>query len=390
MPLSLAATQFRCTHGDFSEPAAFNYIIDPEDALASWQAQKEQLLFVGHTHRPAIFVLGRSGVPHLLEPQDFCLEPEKRYIVNVGSVGQPRDGEARASYCIFDTSDLAVYWRRTPFDLDAYKEALTAAGVAAEPSYFLRHDPRTGKPPLRELLNFSPATTPEQAVRDAVEVQTIEGLQRKVRRWRLLSCLIALAALVASAAVGDAWWQQKHRALFLSGGEMAAIQTPAGDPGDNLLAMPSSAIAAGQAVPDWNIRLGDKRRQSLQVEKDQAGDHARFSLRSESVDEIQISSRPVAVKPGVRVALCAEFQKEPSFDGNVAVVVSLTRGDPTRQELVDQFMVKEPGARPRNGWFEAKKTSDELPAGSRLVQLHIRGRFKGEVRVKDISLAVKP
>jgi len=54
LPLSLASPAFRCTHGDFSQPEAFLYIIDPEDAVASWQTREEQLLFVGHTHTPNI------------------------------------------------------------------------------------------------------------------------------------------------------------------------------------------------------------------------------------------------------------------------------------------------------------------------------------------------
>lgn len=46
---------------DFSEPAAFNYVIEPGDALDSWEAVEESLLFIGHTHHPSIFVLGGSG-----------------------------------------------------------------------------------------------------------------------------------------------------------------------------------------------------------------------------------------------------------------------------------------------------------------------------------------
>ena len=65
LPLTYEGSDFRCTHGEFSKPAEFRYVVAPEDALPSWRATSEQLLFVGHSHRPGIYVIGKSGVPHL-------------------------------------------------------------------------------------------------------------------------------------------------------------------------------------------------------------------------------------------------------------------------------------------------------------------------------------
>ena len=96
LPLSVSSHFFRGTHGDFSVPSSFNYIIEPEDALDSWSTVPENLLFVGHTHQPGIFLLGQSGIPRMVEPQDFVLEEGKRFLVNVGSIGQPRDRQARS------------------------------------------------------------------------------------------------------------------------------------------------------------------------------------------------------------------------------------------------------------------------------------------------------
>ena len=216
VPLTLAGEPFRCAHGDFSTPAAFHYVIDPQDAVASWEAVPEPLLFVGHTHKPGIFVLGRSGTPHALEPQDFVLETGKRFLVNVGSVGQPRDGEARACYCIFDADEGALYWRRIPFDIDAYRCALEDAGVSSEPSYFLRHDPRAGTPPVRKLLRFSPPETPDQHARDAVEVQTIETLRRQATRWKRLLAVSLLGLIFAAALAAVAVHRHAGRRSFLA------------------------------------------------------------------------------------------------------------------------------------------------------------------------------
>lgn len=134
MPLSLSNGQCRCTHAEFSRPGAFYYLSKPKHALLSWKAIEEQIGFVGHTHRTCLYVLGRSGKPHQLEAQSFVCEPHKRYIVNVGSVGFPRDVQDQASYVIFDDTEQAVYFRRVPFDHAGYLVALESRGFIDAPS----------------------------------------------------------------------------------------------------------------------------------------------------------------------------------------------------------------------------------------------------------------
>ena len=133
LPYVCAMGDFACTHGDFSDPEAFNYILAPEEALPSWDARSEPLLFVGHTHQPGIFVLGTSGQSHRLEPVDFALEEGKRYIVNVGSVGYPRSGTCRSFYCIYDDQSRAVFFRSLPFDLEGYREKMGGKGLDEAP-----------------------------------------------------------------------------------------------------------------------------------------------------------------------------------------------------------------------------------------------------------------
>ncbi len=133
LPYVCAMGDFACTHGDFSDPEAFNYILEPEEALPSWDARPEPLLFVGHTHQPGIFVLGESGMPHRLEPADFAVEEGKRYIVNVGSVGYPRSGMCRSFYCIYDDQSRAVFFRSLPFDLEGYREKMGGKGLDEAP-----------------------------------------------------------------------------------------------------------------------------------------------------------------------------------------------------------------------------------------------------------------
>ncbi len=124
---------FACSHGEFYDPKHFDYILEPADAMPSWRERTEQLLFVGHTHKPGIFVLGESGVPHALEPMDFTLQPGRRYVVNVGSVGYPRSGACRSFYCIYDDQSRTVFFRSLPFDLEEYRAKMNGQGMDEAP-----------------------------------------------------------------------------------------------------------------------------------------------------------------------------------------------------------------------------------------------------------------
>ena len=104
-------------HGDLTDPESFNYV-DSEEAAAQNFAQTDtQLIFVGHTHTPCIYLTGASGRIYRLEPQDFVVEDGKRYIVNPGSVGYPREngGKCFSTYVIYDSAARTVTFRSLPF-----------------------------------------------------------------------------------------------------------------------------------------------------------------------------------------------------------------------------------------------------------------------------------
>lgn len=108
-------------HGDFVSPRQFRYIMETNDAAANFNAVSAQLMFVGHTHFPCLFLTGRSGTVYMTEPQDFTIEEGKRYIVNVGTVGYPRDvsGPAFSTYVIYDTNEKTVAFRQIPFSVSS-------------------------------------------------------------------------------------------------------------------------------------------------------------------------------------------------------------------------------------------------------------------------------
>ena len=104
-------------HGDVFDPPKFYYVLDEEGAEANFKKTSARLVFVGHTHEPAIFLTGNSGKVYKTGAQDFTLEDNKRYIVNPGSVGYPRDtgGQCHSSYVLYDSTERTVTFRYLPF-----------------------------------------------------------------------------------------------------------------------------------------------------------------------------------------------------------------------------------------------------------------------------------
>lgn len=390
LPLSLDASVFRCVHGDFAAPASFRYIIDPQDAVPSWKAMEHKLLFAGHTHQPAIFLLGQSGIPRVVEPQDFQLEPEKRFLVNVGSVGQPRDGDPRASYCILDTADWSIHWRRIPFDIDMYRRAVKKAGIPSSASYFLEHDPNIGKPPLRGILNFSPATSPEDDIHDIVEVQELEILQRKAVKWKRLVFLVLLIAFGGLFLMSIFHYQTRPKNMItIDDGVMAPLIAWTAQYDDNILPVPTRSVAEGMPVLSWAISLSDKEAQSVRVDMTKEYGPV-FALKSESPSHgMEISSPLIRVRPEMKFCVEALFKMNPGFKGGTTMVISLNKKTGTSEHKIKHFVVKHPNMRRKDDWFLAKHTFT-IPANGNAIVLRITGAFAGEVQVRDIILNRKP
>jgi len=387
LPLTLAGFSFRCAHGDFADPGSFNYIIEPDEALPSWKAVPDQLLFVGHTHEPIIHLIGQSGAPHRVKPQDFEVEPGKRYIVNVGSVGQPRDKDARASYCIYDTERNLVMWRRIPFDIDAFRNALHDAGVSETPSYFLRRDPRNDMPPIREIVNFAPAVTPAKAVKNTVQVQQLTMLKQSIKMWKLLASLTLVAGLAATSFFGYEWRKFRNRSTIILDPTSTIINSISYAADANMLTPPSVASDNNGSIPGWNIKLGDKTQQSLKFEINHAEGKI-FTLSSNTKSEMSLISSPITVNKHRKMCFEALFRKTPSFSGTVVAAISIIRKTNGIEELMDPFVTKIPTQIRQGGWVMAKQTF-ELPANAVSLRLHIRGTFTGDVLVKEISLENK-
>jgi len=132
-------TNFLATHAEVISPLNFGYILTEEDAENNFAACDDPLIFIGHTHQPGIFIENSSGKISIQAPKSFICDPKLRYIVNPGSVGDPRTVDITASYCVYDSNTHEIEFRRIPFDIDAYRRAIDATRLTARP-FFIRHD----------------------------------------------------------------------------------------------------------------------------------------------------------------------------------------------------------------------------------------------------------
>lgn len=188
LPYVFEESIFACTHGDFSDPENFNYILEAEDAIPSWMSTAKQLLFAGHTHESAVFVLDETGTARKIPPMNFKLEPGKRYIVNAGSVGYPRTGACRSSYCLFNDEDLSVSFRQLPFDLEGYRLLMEGRGLDEAP-WMLAKENASRRPSLRSPASFA-KSAPE-----------VPGKNRPLAIWPFLSIGAVAVVLVLVAAL---------------------------------------------------------------------------------------------------------------------------------------------------------------------------------------------
>lgn len=119
-------------HASPLSPADWVYITDLEDALDAFDHFSGKYCFVGHTHSPVIVAMhdGEFAIPKVVEDLFYTLEPGERLLVNVGSVGQPRDRNPKASWCLFDTETETVRIIRVPYDIELVQNRMRDLGIS--------------------------------------------------------------------------------------------------------------------------------------------------------------------------------------------------------------------------------------------------------------------
>jgi predicted phosphodiesterase len=118
---------FTIVHATLDGPQRWGYVFDKLAAAASFTYQNTSVCFFGHTHVPVAFI--RDAVVRGGTYSKFKVEPGRKYFVNVGAVGQPRDGNPKASYAIYDMDDSTIELRRLDYDIATTQAKIRAAGL---------------------------------------------------------------------------------------------------------------------------------------------------------------------------------------------------------------------------------------------------------------------
>ena len=118
---------FTIVHATLDTPNEWGYVFNNLDAAASFTYQHTNVCFFGHTHVAGAFV--RDDGVKRVKTEQLTIEPAKKYFINTGSVGQPRDGDPRAAYCIYDTDNGVVAQRRIRSDMPKTQRKIIEAGL---------------------------------------------------------------------------------------------------------------------------------------------------------------------------------------------------------------------------------------------------------------------
>lgn len=134
LPLVVEHRHYTVVHGTLDQPQQFGYVLTQVEAKQSLLQQRTLVAFVGHSHVPAVYIERQNMRAHELEmihgPEISCsVEGTARVLVNVGSVGQPRDEDPRAAYSIYDTDTGRLSVRRIEYDIARVQQKIRSAGL---------------------------------------------------------------------------------------------------------------------------------------------------------------------------------------------------------------------------------------------------------------------
>jgi len=138
LPMRIVNEEILIVHSSPKEPEAWNYILTLGDARANFEHFEQQICFVGHSHQPFIieYTTGNLNCPS--QPSVSVVEGH-RYLINVGSIGQPRDGNPDACYAIYDRVQQRIEMKRASYDLAAAQEAIRLQGLPVQLADRLDH-----------------------------------------------------------------------------------------------------------------------------------------------------------------------------------------------------------------------------------------------------------
>ncbi|MFK7851760.1 MAG: metallophosphoesterase [Akkermansiaceae bacterium] len=120
-------SDYTIVHSTLDQPLHWNYVTNRFDAMSNFSYQFTQVCFHGHTHVPRVYV--KSDKVREVSPDTINVEQNSKYFINAGSVGQPRDGDPRACYVIYDHEAKLIVFRRLEYDIRETQRKIREAGL---------------------------------------------------------------------------------------------------------------------------------------------------------------------------------------------------------------------------------------------------------------------
>lgn len=128
LQLTYADDDLAMVHGTLMRPEYFDYVFDFQTAYQMIKLMPAKIAFIGHSHVPGIFCLKDEKIEYAAGSK-IKIGQDKRYLVNVGSIGQPRDGDWRPSYCIWDKDAGTIEIKRIEYNIDKAQKKIIEAGL---------------------------------------------------------------------------------------------------------------------------------------------------------------------------------------------------------------------------------------------------------------------
>ena len=128
LPFSVKWRDTLLVHASPAEPENWHYVLSPVEAESEMNAYAEEVCFIGHSHYPGTFDRRDQQVRYTRAP-DIRVENGHRYLVNVGAVGQPRDGDPRAAYALWDDEERTIRHIRLEYDVAGAMKRILDAGL---------------------------------------------------------------------------------------------------------------------------------------------------------------------------------------------------------------------------------------------------------------------
>ncbi len=125
---------FHLVHATPKEPLQWEYLLDLDDAEENFNFFETKICLIGHSHTPLIVRKYKEEHASLYPDNRVTLEPDWRYIINIGSVGQPRDGNPKACYLLYDADSAEARLVRVAYDVSAAQGKMKALNL---PEYLI-------------------------------------------------------------------------------------------------------------------------------------------------------------------------------------------------------------------------------------------------------------